>query len=269
MTIARKTWFVIALFAMAVSQSASAVNIADDYWGNTPLVCDPAASACDVVGEPNDFDISSMDVSLSGDYLTVTINTNFSGAKNGTLDAYFGDLFLASAWTPDETDANYAADDNVTGTKWTYGFALDNRNVTSGLVSGTTVNGITTGDGDLYALTGSSNDANAYLSDDFFDAGYREGQEAVVDVGSLATVDGPASPIGAGTWETATGYITFVIDVSGTTLSMADGIALHWAMTCANDVIEGFVPAPGVLLLMAMGLFGVGASSKLRKRKLA
>ena len=251
------TWLAAAVLALGITQPAGAVNITDDYWGATP-----PTSYSDVVGAPAQFDISDMDVSLVGNTLTVTINTNFSGSTNGTLDAYFGDLFLASAWDPDTSDpngANYLQDDAASGTTWEYGFALDGRNVTTGAVGSTT--GDSSGTGSLYDFSSTDNSVNAYLSDDYFGSGYREGQEVVVKDTTTSIGTG-------GTWESKAGYITFEIDVTGTTLS-SDGIAVHWAMTCANDVIEGFVPAPGILLVMAMGLFGIAGSSVARKRKTA
>ena len=260
MTIARKTWFAVALFAMAVSQSASAQNITDQYWGATP-----PGGYTDVVSGAGDtrFNIDSMDVTRSGTSLTVKINTNFSGANNGSLNAYFGDLFLSSNWTPDITAANYANDDAASGTKWTYGFALDGRDTIANHGAVGSITGDSAGTGTLYDLASDgilANADNAYLSNTYFSSGYRVGQEVVVKDTS--------DDVATGTWESKSGYISFTFDVGGTALEYGD-IALHWAMTCANDVIEGEVSAPAILLLMAMGLFGVGASSKLRKRKLA
>ena len=44
----------------------------------------------------------------------------------------------------------------------------------------------------------------------------------------------------SGSWSVNTDHLRFSIDLSGSTLSLADGIALHWGPTCGNDIIEGF-----------------------------
>ena len=77
-------------------------------------------------------------------------------------------------------------------------------------------------------------DANALLSDDFMSgATYRNGQEVAVDTASNVTA------INDGTWsvDEAGKTVNFTIDLTGTTLANDTGIALHWAMTCANDTI--------------------------------
>jgi hypothetical protein len=60
-----------------------------------------------------------------------------------------------------------------------------------------------------------------------------------------------------------------LIDLSGTDLLLGNEIALHWGFTCANDVIEGsyFVPEPGVLGLLGIGLLGIILPGRLHRKQ--
>ena len=165
--------------------------------------------------------------------------------------------FCLAAGRRTEQPLNAADNANAgTGTDWSYGLNLDSRTGTAG------------GSTDLYALNG-TNIQDSILST-ASSGSWRANQEVYVDTTSGTAVDTGID----GTWTVVDNTsITFVVNLANTGLQAAilDGtIAFHWAMSCANDVIEGYkVPAPGILLLMAMGLFGIGASSAVRKRKLA
>ncbi|MCI2282249.1 PEP-CTERM sorting domain-containing protein [Colwellia sp. MSW7] len=68
--------------------------------------------------------------------------------------------------------------------------------------------------------------------------------------------------------------LTMTFDISGTSLMGADQIALRWAMSCANDIIEVVanlksnkpgntaVPEPSTMLLMLLAVVGLFASRK-------
>lgn len=248
---------------LLLSSQAMAYMINDGYVGSDDH------GWGDVIGAASNFNIHGIDLSLSGSSLTVDIFTNFAGkADNGLFASYtagntgigYGDLFLASAWNP-FGPAPYMDDDHATGTLWEYGLALDNRWSDSG------------GSATLYALNGATNDDNALLSDDFMTgATYRNGQEIAVDTGA----DGVSSVSTTGSWSvnvTDDGnqfndYIRMVFDIGGTDLlEGSTEIALHWAMTCGNDTIEGSwdVPEPSALSLMGLSLLGIGLISRRRK----
>lgn len=258
----------IAAFAAAFSQPASATLINDDYWGGTDSIGNPAK---DVVGSQYVYGIDSMSVTKSGTKLTVTINTNYAGkADQFNNNTGYGDLFLSETWTPDNSTANYATDDNVTGNVWSYGLSLDGDvyNAAGNIVrdSSTRMTNVNN-TASLFSLSG-SNDDSAFLSDDVYNGHYRSGQEVIVD---RYDANGAANPYatdmnlgGLFTINDASDYIRFEIDVAGTDIDNWATIALRWTMTCGNDAIEGEgqVPEPAILGLLAIGLLGLGFSKR-------
>ena len=244
------------MLALAVIGSAHAMPIIDNYIGSDNN------GHGDVIGDSTKFDIQSMDVELTGNMLSVSINTNFAGKGDDRLfynytkteaSGYngenintsngigYGDLFLASSWNP-YGDAPYIDDNYTNGTKWDLAFSLDDRWTDGGI-------------GSLYSLDGSSSEL--LLSQDFLSgATFRNGQEMAVNR------DGKTALSSGIDWDITTGSINFLIDLTGTALEGSDTIALRWGMTCGNDTIEGAysVPEPTILGLLAIGLIGIGVS---------
>jgi len=237
-----------AVFLCGGAAWASSFTIADTYWGAEPT--SPPLNR-DIVGGADIFDVFSADVSLSDTVLSVKIFTNFAGKAGygpqytpGGVGVGYGDLFLATAWAPFGTAPNYPEDFAANGTTWAYALHLDDRWDNGGT-------GVS-----LLAV----ND-NILLSDDFISSGvYRSGQEVAVKGGTA---------IANGDFIVGGDYVQFLIDLDGTAL-LADiltdeMLAIHWAMSCANDVIEGqgrAVPEPGTLLMIGFGLIGIAAISR-------
>lgn len=269
-----KLCLAVAFAGICFSQQSSATIINDNYEGASSVKSN-GTSYGDVIGSVNNFQINYMDVSISGNILSVSIDTTFGGkGDNGLFSGAtysgngigYGDLFLSSAWTPFGSDTGiYAGDDNTNGTVWSYGFSLDNRWGADDAIHNGTLYSLNSHNDPLIA---NPNNADALLSDDFLstsDFYYRNGQEIAVD-----TVNGDVTSINSGTWNStlglngAAGKVNFEIDLSGTALAGSKTIALHWGMSCGNDTIEGeySVPEPAILGLLALGLIGIGISKR-------
>jgi hypothetical protein len=201
-----------------------------------------------------------MDITQTGSQFQFDIATNFAG-KAGTFfgsQIGYGDLFLGSSWNPAADTRN----DTYTNTSWSYALVLDNHFGNGGaltlykLVGGTTTNG---------AL----ND-NVILSQGLMEPTnniYRKDQEVRVNTQSQNLVS-----MATGSWSLGQQSLSMSVDLFGTDLMNSTDLAYHWAMYCANDVIEGKttitaqVPEPATLGLMGLGLVGLFG---FRRRKAA
>jgi len=251
------------LCLMAIFSSAWATPVSDSYHGANGHGYGDVISGTGVTT----YNIDSMDASLSGNRLTVTIYTNFAGhagiesqwTRNHTGIGY-GDLFLSTGWTPNGSNP-YDGDNAANGNHWTYAFSLDDRLNNSG------------GHGTVYAL-GAGNSSNhnpdVLLSNHFITCGggciYRDGQAVAVDT-SLAT-----ATKNTGSWTVGDGFLSFSLDTAGLDLD-PDNLGFHWTMYCGNDVIEGLghaavvpEPKPFGFFLLGIGLIGLGV---MRQRKTA
>ena len=238
-----------AILALAVAQPANATLIMDTYIGGDDH------GYGDVIGDEAIFGIDSMNVEmLAGNWLSVTINTNFAGegdkghfgsSTQNRKGIGYGDLFLSDEWVTESNSDNF---NSAITTDWSLGFSLNDR----------WTNG---GNGSLYSLDGNDAD-DILLSDDFlYRNTFRNGQEIAVD-----TNDKKKDYINSSSWnvDDANNTISFLINLTGTSLQDSDTIALHWGMSCGNDTIEGeySVPEPAMLGLLALGLIGIGFSQR-------
>lgn len=240
---------------LSLSLNSHAYMVNDTYMGGNDN------GWGDVIGDSRKFDTDGLNVYFSGSIITVDIFTNFantdaigsfSGLTSNGLGIGSGDLFLSNSYSPFGTTPNYLQDNAATGTLWQYGLSIDDAYRTSG-----------TGAASLYKLNGSTNDSNALLSDDFLSGGvFRNGQEVAVDTQSSST--SIINSTGLWSVDTAAKKISFSFDTTGTDLLSTGELALHWAMLCGNDVIEGVVSAPinvsepSIAALLGLGLLGLG-----------
>ncbi|MCF6290277.1 MAG: hypothetical protein L3J03_04700 [Desulfobacterales bacterium] len=259
------------LLFFAMTGPVKAATIDDNYVG--------AGYSEDVYGRIGIYDIDRMDVSFSGSTMEVKIFSDFfwflnqqnssatsashhcGGGSSSGINWTLGDLFLSSnGWNPFGS-APYGSDDHSNGEIWEYAVVLDSHDAST-----------TSGNLALYQV-----DQGRIVLSTTSATPNRPGHEVLYDHNGLAWVNN-------GTWEftfvngnnyseTAPDdvydYMTMSFDIAGTNLT-SSGTGLHWAETCANDVIEGPgsspVPIPPSALLLFPGV-AILVGNRIRLRK--
>ncbi len=219
---------------------------------------------------------------INGDdaMLNVTINSNFVSWNNDSGYS-FGDLFMMDA-----DNGNYTVADQCSATdtrvgcneyteqtydtsrtiysqqstnNWQYAYDLGGARRSTYASNNTQSGDLRVIDQSHYEYSMSSTDRN------------RDWQAIMVNDRAVTTHGS------GGTWNTnsASNLLMMSFDISGTVLASADQIALRWAMTCANDIIEVVanlkdntprpVPEPSTIMLM----FAAMAGLLLRKKKIS
>ena len=238
----------LALATLASPASAS-VTVVDQYFGGANFYNDPN----DVIGSST-FDTSSAVFERFGagaNSLRVTINTNYAGAPeaNISLGTGYGALFLTpgyNVWSPQGPGPGYHTDTYQPG-DWAYAVTMPFLGGGSGVTG-------------LYSVT-EANIGMSHVGGSYSGTNFRNNQA----VEYFPT----ASALRTASWAVAPGKVTFEINDNHL---LGDNFAFSWAMTCANDVIQGQVtgvPEPTAWALMILGFGGVGAAVRRRRGVLA
>jgi len=275
---------VVALSVLSVNTFATDITgevIMDNYIG--------AGNSNDVYGNEHVYDIDKMIVdrdivggttTLSIDIFTSFYNNNYeySGGYNRIR---LGDLFMSAddslngtdvtPWDPTGTGKfgtdrfTDSASASNTGTNWNYVYDLSGqrKNVYSEY-------------GQLKTDFGSN---QVYSSTDWHGSSARTNQAVMLVDDNSDTKVGDQSR-----WDLYHNVVSYTkngidygklslsFDVTGTDLATANQIAFRWAMTCANDIIEGLasfdtqsprpgdgttVPEPSTIILMLLAMAGL------------
>ena len=199
----------------------------------------------DIISGPlQEFALTQMDVSVSGNTMTVNIiGPYFSNYIHnvGLAGGYGpGDLYInPTGWIHSGTSPHFPEDTFTDAEGWEYVVHL---NPATGL-------------GAIYNLDWSPSISNLLrMTEAPSGYTYRTAQAWKGGYGSVfpGTVSGSFNDTG----------LTYIFDISG--LGLGSEVGLHWAMKCGNDVIEGqaSVPEPGILILLGIGLSGVGLAAR-------
>lgn len=239
---------IVSVILTAVPAGATPYTITDNYIGAAPTHSSYVGR--DVIGDTGLFGVSSMTVDFVGGAMHVSISSAYFD-NVGQYGTELGDLFVStngySPTTPNRLD------NMSNGERWEYAVRLDARGVAN-LVQLTPSNWATY---NAQVLTSNETFGATHPTSSWV---YRGGQEVQVQ-------DNLRS-IAVGSW-TNTGATLDIAIGAGALLGGGSDLGFHWTMTCANDVIEGSVPAPvpepATLSLITLGLLGLGAFSR-RKR---
>jgi PEP-CTERM motif-containing protein len=260
------------VFAAAVVQAAVAmpsqaspitVHLEDTYVGGGGS--GPYVNADSIGGFP--FTISSADIQRpTYNTLQVVINTDFAGQAGQAQHFNVGNgaLFISpGAWNPQGApglNQEYASD--IYHNQWLYAVTLP-----TGATGGTGSSGLYDISAGTVVMSNVNNDPN---NPGFY---FHKGQAVQFDLAPGAVAINSASwTITPGT----PGHGTITFNITDDHL-LGDFFAISWAMTCANDIIEGqinipqggpgAVPEPTTWAMMIMGFAALGIAAHRRKRR--
>jgi hypothetical protein len=267
--------------------SAYSFTLNDNYYG-----ANNTYNNQDVIGTST-FNILNAIVSRSGannDTLNIIINTNYSGAPNtpAAEGTNYGSLFLNPLyWSVTTTTAPYTSDNFVNGNQnWAYAVTTPSTGsgstglfatglnpigasgaVAHNYLATTTPNYYTSADGKI-VMSNVNGDPITYPYSGNPSYYFREGQAVQFDPTQAAIRSASVTVVNGS-------YIEYSIVDNGL---LGNTFALSWAMTCANDVIQGLVqlgnndltgstPIPATLPLFASGLGGIVLLARRRSKK--
>lgn len=253
---------------LAASATAASFSINDmytdsgSYWGGHSYFGSSYLSSADLIGPPEQNEISQVDVDIINTQLNINIHSVAMShmANNPSACIGLGDLFLSNdGWHPNTDGTNNQYDTPNNGEDWEFVLVFDDHKPSTPY-----------GTFGLFAV---SDENNIIHPEDILDPanGLRAGQEVRYDTSGQI----PLSTAGTWLWHgwdtlsTDDDYLTLSIFYDFASLSLVENIGIHFAMSCANDVVEGGdeIPEPVSMVLFGTGLAGIGGGVMWRRRK--
>jgi hypothetical protein len=225
----------------------------------------------DTIGGAADYDILNLTAQINSNNLTVSVLTRFV-EDTASSNVLYGDLMLSTlGYNP------YVGITAPIGSPYVYDTATTTSTVWNYVVSTSSAN-ITeyegTGTGTLYK------DPTSFVTADFApnDGLHRSGQNVLYGAGGTpfnnvtVAITHPSMPNGIdGIGDVDGTLLTYTIPLSDLVLPGGaplekTGVAIRWAMTCANDIVEAYaVSEPETIVLFMGGLLSLVWTSRLRK----
>lgn len=255
------------LGALAPAPAQASYILQDTYFGGTDTWNYPT----DVIGDPNTFNITNAAIGRinGGNTLQVTISTNYAG-RPGTATADgtgYGALFITpgtTAWTPQGTSPGYYTD-TYEPDDWRYAATIP---LDPDLKSG--AGGLYLTSGGTIVMSHAGNHYQTYPLDPASPYYFRADQAVQFTAGSGQSAEAGTSE----SWALGDDVISFLINDNG---FLGDDFALSWAMTCANDIIQGQVdlppqphvdvPEPSTWSILLAGLLVAGLTRARQSRR--
>lgn len=262
--------FAIAVFhgAAAVPSAAAPFVLQDTYIGGGGT--GPYTNSDSIGG--GIFNVYSADVQrtgTSGNTLQVVIHTDFAGHAGQDHGVGNGALFINPGfWTPTGTGPAYLTDVYQPG-DWKYAVTIP---ALTNAASGTGGLYLTTNG--TVVLSNVNGDPIAYPNPGNNGFYFHQGQPVQFTPNNGAPTVGGTSA----TWAINANAHTITFDITDNHV-LGDTFALSWAMTCANDILEGQVilptqgntvggvPEPTTWAMMVLGFAALGVAAHRRKRR--
>ena len=265
------------LACSSVALADVSVTVMDNYYGGLDTYNNPGDS---IGGGIFNIDSATFTRSSDGKTLTAVINTAFAGFANTDAGVGYGSLFITrglGAWNPTPGGTNFSNDTYTTG-EWKYALSMPTKPGTgnqSGVGSlyatgNGALNTLTPGFGTIVSSNVNGNPVTAPFSGN---PGFYFREDQAVQFNPAASI---ANPLGiSDTWNVnqSAHTITFTVVDNGL---LGNDFAFAWAMTCANDVIQGQVhlpvlsntapvPEASTWAMMIIGFMGIGFAAYRRK----
>jgi hypothetical protein len=248
-----------AIVSLAFAGAAAGQAIfPDTYWGGQPT--NPVYK--DVVGSFDTFDLSHVETTVSGASVTINIYGNYFDNILSGEDLFkttMGDLFISVdglAYNDVEADTLDDYFQSPTSyTTWEYAVRLGTYYNMNGVLDDEAVQF-----GTVHAIT--ENDVvlttpNGYTN-------YRANQEWQIDPESRI-VGGATWYIGSTGDGPNSNFLSIIIEDFGNIIGLPTDSAIHWTMSCGNDVVETpIVPEPSTIGIL--GAAGMAVLLVVRRR---